>query len=116
MARAIHHRALPPRFRLRPTDAEAPQAYSFPFMVTGIHYGIFILFGTALVLSGVYTYLVVPETKGMMLEDMDVLFGIPGTAVTKRRVFDAMRRDAQDSSDYDTEERSGEDMVDVRKR
>lgn len=42
-------------------------AYSFPYMVADITYGVFILFGTAVVLGAVFVFFFIPETSGISL-------------------------------------------------
>lgn len=49
--------------------------YSLPHMVLGIKYGTFLFFGACTVLAIVFAWLFVPETKGVQLEDMDLIFG-----------------------------------------
>jgi MFS family permease len=49
--------------------------YSLPYMVLSIKYGTFLFFGVCTVLAIIFAYLFVPETKGVQLEDMDLLFG-----------------------------------------
>ncbi|KAF2645786.1 general substrate transporter [Massarina eburnea CBS 473.64] len=49
--------------------------YSLPHMIIGITYGTFIFFGSCTVLAFIFAYLFVPETKGVSLEDMDLMFG-----------------------------------------
>lgn len=44
-------------------------------MISGIGYGTFIFFGACTIVGFIFAYLFVPETKGMPLEDMDILFG-----------------------------------------
>ena len=57
-------------------------------MMTNITYGTFLLFGTSLVLGTVFIYLFLPETKGLLLEEMDILFSQKGLAVYQRRETD----------------------------
>lgn len=57
-------------------------------MLTSITYGTFLLFGTSLVVGSVFIYLFLPETKGLLLEEMDILFSQKGLAVSKRRETD----------------------------
>ena len=57
--------------------------YSLPYMVTRITYGTFIFFGTCTVVAFFFAYFFVPETKGIPLEDMDLLFG-PEAPITAR--------------------------------
>jgi len=45
-----------------------------PQMFAKMGYGVFIFFATLMVLSSVYVYFLVPETKGIPLEDIDQLF------------------------------------------
>ncbi|KAF2010036.1 general substrate transporter [Aaosphaeria arxii CBS 175.79] len=49
--------------------------YSLPHMVIGIKHGTFLFFGACTVLAIGFAWLFVPETKGVQLEDMDLLFG-----------------------------------------
>jgi hypothetical protein len=42
-------------------------AYSFPYMVAGIEYGVFILFGTAVVLGAIFVFFLIPETSNISL-------------------------------------------------
>lgn len=53
-------------------------------------------------------FLFIPETKGLSLEDMDVLFNIKGLAATQRKKADdiiASQRDAENVVDIkDTED------------
>ncbi|KAL0265020.1 hypothetical protein SLS55_000977 [Diplodia seriata] len=49
--------------------------YSLPYMVANITYGTFLFFGACTVLAFIFAYLFVPETKGVALEDMDLMFG-----------------------------------------
>lgn len=60
--------------------------YSLPHMINGIGYGTFLFFACCTALALVFAYLFVPETKGVGMEDMDLIFG-PGvsTIATKAR-------------------------------
>ena len=49
--------------------------YSLPYMMTSIKYGTFLFFGTCTVIAFFFAFFFVPETKGVALEDMDLLFG-----------------------------------------
>ncbi|KAF8244445.1 general substrate transporter [Wilcoxina mikolae CBS 423.85] len=51
-----------------------------PYMITGTGYGTYFLFATLMILMGVWAFFFVPETKGLSLEDMDRLFGVPERA------------------------------------
>ncbi|KAK9459827.1 MFS quinate transporter QutD [Lipomyces oligophaga] len=48
--------------------------YSTPFMMEYIKWGTFIFFGLFTVFSGFYVYWWIPETKGLSIEDMDIMF------------------------------------------
>ena len=48
-------------------------------MLTNIGYGTYFVFAACLTLAIPFVYFFVPETKGLSLEDMDALFGVPGT-------------------------------------
>lgn len=67
--------------------------YSLPHMVLGIKYGTFLFFGACTVLAIVFAYLFVPETKGVQLEDMDLIFGPDVSIVAKkaRRNYEEVR-------------------------
>lgn len=67
--------------------------YSTPYMMTNITYGTFLLFGTSLIIGILFIYLLLPETKGLLLEEMDILFSQKGFAVTKRRETDKIIQD-----------------------
>ncbi len=62
-------------------------------MLANITYGTFLLFGTSLVIGILFIYLLLPETKGLLLEEMDILFCQKGFAVTKRRETDRIIQD-----------------------
>lgn len=53
-------------------------ARSVPYMLTNIEYGTYFVFAACLTLAVPFVYFIVPETKGLSLEDMDALFGVPG--------------------------------------
>lgn len=61
--------------------------------MTNITYGTFLLFGTSLIIGILFIYLLLPETKGLLLEEMDILFSQKGLAVTKRRETDRIIQD-----------------------
>jgi sugar porter (SP) family MFS transporter len=54
-------------------------ARSVPYMVSNIGYGTYFVFATCLTLSIPFVYFFVPETKGLSLEEIDVLFGGSGS-------------------------------------
>ncbi|KAK1485546.1 quinate permease [Colletotrichum tamarilloi] len=45
-----------------------------PYMITSLGYGTYMFFGALMILMGVWAFFFVPETKGLTLEDMDLLF------------------------------------------
>lgn len=49
--------------------------YSLPHMIDGIGYGTFLFFACCTVVAFVFAYLCIPETKGVVMEDMKLLFG-----------------------------------------
>ncbi|KAI1335313.1 general substrate transporter [Xylariaceae sp. FL0016] len=65
--------------------------YSLPYMIEDIKYGTFIFFGVCIVVSFIFAYFLVPETKGVALEDMDLMLGAdaPLFAVAARKRYDA---------------------------
>lgn len=64
--------------------------YSLPHMITSITYGTFIFFGSSTVVAFLFAYFFVPETKGVALEDMDIIFGkgAPILAIAARKRYD----------------------------
>ncbi|KAH8894591.1 general substrate transporter [Thozetella sp. PMI_491] len=68
--------------------------YSLPYMITRITYGAFIFFGSCTVIAFFFAYFFVPETKGVPLEDMDLLMGpdAPLFAVNARKRYDEAKR------------------------
>lgn len=72
--------------------------YSNPYMMADITYGTFLFFGASLVLGFLVVFFFMPETKGLSLEEMDILFSTKGTAVHMRRHTDeviAAQREAE---------------------
>lgn len=49
--------------------------YSLPHMITSIGYGTFLFFGSCTVCAFIFAYFFVPETGGVMIEDMVYIFG-----------------------------------------
>jgi len=49
-------------------------------MITGITYGTFLIFGILTYLGAAFIWFFFPETKGLSLEEMDILFGSVGLA------------------------------------
>jgi len=56
-------------------------ARSVPYMISNIGYGTYFVFAACLTLSVPFVYYFVPETRGVSLEEMDVIFGVPGAAL-----------------------------------
>jgi hypothetical protein len=52
-------------------------ARSTPYMISDLGYGAYFFFAAILVLMGVWSFFFVPETKGVSLEEMDMLFQRP---------------------------------------
>jgi sugar porter (SP) family MFS transporter len=55
-------------------------ARAVPYMVSNIGYGTYFVFATCLTLSIPFVYFFVPETKGLSLEEIDILFGGSGSS------------------------------------
>jgi hypothetical protein len=68
-------------------------------MMTNITYGTFLFFGSSLVVGIFFTYFSMPETKGLSLEEMDILFNIPGLANKKRAKADKIIEDIRAAED-----------------
>jgi len=51
-----------------------------PSMITNLYYGTYIFFGLLTFLGAGFIYFFFPETKGLSLEEMDILFGSVGAA------------------------------------
>ncbi|KAJ6451493.1 general substrate transporter [Mycena vitilis] len=50
-------------------------ARATPYMFLSMGYGTYLFFGLLTLLGGVYVFFVVPETAGVPIEEMDVIFG-----------------------------------------
>jgi hypothetical protein len=57
-------------------------------MMNNITYGTFLFFGCSLVVAMLVVILFMPETKGLSLEEMDILFSVSGLAYNKRAKAD----------------------------
>ncbi|CAG9990367.1 unnamed protein product [Clonostachys byssicola] len=62
--------------------------YSTPYMMEGIQWGTFIFFASSIVLGIIFSYFFIPETEGVSLEEMDILFSAPGSARQKRKAVE----------------------------
>jgi len=51
-----------------------------PDMLTSMTYGTYIFFGILTFIGSLFIWFFVPETKGLTLEEMDIIFGSVGTA------------------------------------
>jgi hypothetical protein len=81
-------------------------------MMTNITYGTFIFFGSSLIVGIVAVVLFMPETKGLSLEEMDILFGLSGLAHGKRVKADEVIRDMRAAEDLvGTPDVDGKDVV-----
>jgi sugar porter (SP) family MFS transporter len=79
-------------------------ARSVPYMVSNIGYGTYFVFATCLTLSIPFVYFCVPETKGLSLEEIDLLFGGTGPSslvaagLEEAKMGDAVRVERVSSS------------------
>ncbi|KAH7244977.1 general substrate transporter [Fusarium solani] len=64
-----------------------------PDMLDGITYGTYILFGLLTYIGAAFIYFVVPETKRLSLEEMDLIFGSEGTAQADAERMDEINRE-----------------------
>ena len=53
-------------------------------MLAHMRYGTYIFFGILTFLGALFIFFVVPETKGLSLEEMDILFGSVGVAAREK--------------------------------
>ncbi|OAA60352.1 quinate permease [Niveomyces insectorum RCEF 264] len=75
-------------------------AYAVTYMFKSITYGTFLFFGCMTVLGGIYMYVFVPETRGVPLENMDILFEAPGLALQQMKYYQAFIDSQQSLEDY----------------
>lgn len=64
-----------------------------PTMLSNITYGTYILFGVLTYMGAAFIWFVVPETKRLTLEEMDVIFGSEGTAAADRERMDEINHE-----------------------
>lgn len=64
---------------------------ALPSMYTSMDYGVYIFFASMLVLASIYAWFYIRETKGLRMDQMDVLFGFvrPGTDYAAKVMDDA---------------------------
>ncbi|KAF2643033.1 general substrate transporter [Massarina eburnea CBS 473.64] len=59
-----------------------------PDMLSSMTYGTYIFFGLLTFGGAIFIWLVIPETKGLSLEEMDILFGSVGVAAREKERWD----------------------------
>lgn len=64
-----------------------------PSMLSSISYGTYILFGLLTYIGAAFIWFYVPETKRLTLEEMDVIFGSPGTAQADNERIEEINRE-----------------------
>ncbi|KAF2140865.1 uncharacterized protein K452DRAFT_359308 [Aplosporella prunicola CBS 121167] len=64
-----------------------------PDMLSSMTYGTYIFFGLLTFLGAVFVFFIVPETKGLSLEEMDILFGSQGTALADKERMEEVYRE-----------------------
>lgn len=64
-----------------------------PSMLSSISYGTYILFGLLTYMGAAFIWFYVPETKRLTLEEMDVIFGSPGTAQADNERIEEINRE-----------------------
>ncbi|GAP82500.2 putative MFS quinate transporter [Rosellinia necatrix] len=67
--------------------------YSLPYMIETIANGTFLFYGASTVVAFIFAFLFIPETKGVPLEDMDLIFGVdaPLLAIPAQRRYKEMK-------------------------
>jgi hypothetical protein len=78
-------------------------ARSTPYMISDLGYGAYFFFATILLCMGIWSFLFVPETKGVTLEEMDALFMRPMHQV----VWAQIRKKPLPIDDSEVERRKG---------
>lgn len=64
-----------------------------PDMLENLTYGTYIFFGLLTFMGAAFIWIYIPETKGLSLEEMDLLFGSAGTATEDRERMHAIERE-----------------------
>lgn len=67
--------------------------------MANITYGTFFLFASSVVFGIVFTWFLIPETKGISLEDMDTLFSRSGLPRTWRKQLDEIIEERRAAGD-----------------
>lgn len=80
-------------------------------MMNDITYGTFIFFGTSVVVGVAVVYFLMPETKGLSLEEMDVLFRVKGMAINKRRKAEEIIKGQREAEQMITAEKEASSHV-----
>ncbi|KAE9971509.1 hypothetical protein EG327_009836 [Venturia inaequalis] len=86
-----------------------------PDMLTHMRYGTYIFFGLLTFGGAFFVWKFVPETKGLSLEEMDVLFGSVGWAARDKEIMDEVNREVglvdltghTDMTSHDMEHKKG---------
>lgn len=84
-------------------------------MLTHMRYGTYIFFGLLTFGGAFFVWKFVPETKGLSLEEMDVLFGSVGWAARDKEIMDEVNREVglvdltrhTDTTSHDVEHKKG---------
>jgi hypothetical protein len=64
-----------------------------PDMLSGMRYGTYIFFGLLTLGGAFFVWAYVPETKGLSLEEMDLLFGGSGVAARDREIMEEVQKE-----------------------
>lgn len=64
-----------------------------PDMLQGMRYGTYIFFGLLTAGGAFFVWWVVPETKALSLEEMDILFGSVGVAARDQEIMEEINRE-----------------------
>jgi hypothetical protein len=64
-----------------------------PDMLSGMRYGTYIFFGLLTFGGAFFVWWYVPETKGLSLEEMDLLFGSEGVAARDREIMEEVHKE-----------------------
>ncbi|OAA61970.1 Sugar/inositol transporter [Niveomyces insectorum RCEF 264] len=60
--------------------------FVIPYIINNIHFQVGWVFGSLACLAFVYTFMFLPETKGLALEEIDAIFDVPYSPFRKTRV------------------------------